>query len=121
MNNNIKKIRYKFVNEESDNDSMDDMFSFYYQICTFPDPHSKKFHMRKFIINGKNEFVDVLDFKLSNKQCKKFFAIKKKHEYKCYPMHNLNNVDYPNMGDILMSKSDILGNDYDYSGFAPFN
>lgn len=117
-----KRIKYKFVQPNAQQESEESAdFSFFYQICTFPDPYTKKFHMRKFIINHRNEFANVKEFNLSKKQCKKFFAIKKQHEYKCYPVYSLENINYPNLGEILGSKSDILNNEYDYTGFAPFN
>jgi hypothetical protein len=118
------KIKYKFIQQKIDDDQLDnsiDDIKFYYQICTFPDQFNNKYHMRKFVINNDNEFIAINDYHLNKKQCKKFFSIKKPHEYKCFSCYSLEDINYPNMSDILMLKSDILSNDCDYSGFAPFN
>lgn len=129
MNNNNyiptkkKNIKYTFV-QPRDNTIFDieptGQINFFYQVCSFPDPYTKKFHMRKFVINENNEFIDVKEYNLSKKQAKKFFNEKKPNEYKCYSVYNLKNVDYPIMSDVLMAKSDILSTNYDYTGFAPF-
>ncbi len=117
-----KRTRYTFISpsEKSDDQVASDNINFYYQICTFPGPQTNKFHMRKFVINSKNEFIAINDYHLNKKQCKKFFAIKKPHEYKCYSVYSLDEVNYPNLSEVLTSKSDILSNSYDYTGFAPF-
>lgn len=123
MNNNI---RYRFVTKNSydpdENAQSEDLnsFSFFYQICAFPHPKTDKYHMRKFVINSKNEFLHTREYFLTKSQCKKFFKIKKQHEYKCYPVYTLNNINYPSLGEILDSRSSILNNNYDYSGYAPF-
>ena len=121
MNRN-KNIKYKFVTPNTSNkeEAEPEQFTFFYQICTFPNPNNQKFHMKKFVINSKNEFINVSEYYLTNNQCKKFFNIKKKHEYKCYPVYSLNDVNTPSLGEILGSKSDILNNTYDYTGYAPF-
>lgn len=130
MNNNYiptkKKItKYTFLTPPKNNDNnIKDNISFFYQICTFPHPafkNSKKFHMRKFVINDKNEFISINDYYLSKKQCKKFFEIKKPHEYKCYHVYSLDDINYPSLAEISTLKSDILSHDYNYSGYAPFN
>ncbi|CAH6421464.1 Hypothetical protein KVN_LOCUS279 [uncultured virus] len=125
INDKIKKnkIKYKFIQQKSDNDeqgNLHDDIKFFYQICSFPDQFTNKYHMRKFVINSENEYIAINDYHLNKKQCKKFFSIKKSHEYKCYPSYNLDEINYPNISDILLLKSDLLSNDYDYSGFAPF-
>lgn len=76
--------------------------------------------MKKFAINGSNEFINIRDYYLSSSQCKKFFKIKKSHEYKCYGVYSLEKVNIPSLGEILGSKSDILNSRFDYTGFAPF-
>ncbi len=90
------------------------------QIANFPNSKTKLYHVRKFIINDDNEFVNVKDYFLNKHTYDKLFNIKKKHEYKLYAVYDLNTVDYPTMADILALKSDILGANYNYYGFAPF-
>lgn len=93
---------------------------FYFQLCSFINPKLKKYVIRRFAINQNNEFIKVDYFNLSEKQFKKFIQVKKKHEYKIYPVYELSSIDYPNLGEILISKSDILSTNHNYSGFAPF-
>lgn len=127
MNNNYiptrkKRTRYKFV-KPSDINTIEEttqQIKFYYYICTFKNPDDGKYHMRKFVINGKNEFMSINDYKLSKSQCKKFFSIYKSHEYKCFSKFTLDDVNHPTLADIMTSKSDILANNYDYTGYAPF-
>lgn len=127
MNNNFiptkkKRTKYKFITRTEPNliSSNDNLF-FFYQICTFPN-YKNRFQMRKFIINDNNEFVSVKTFNLTKKQCKKFYAEKKTHQYKNYSTYSLDEINTPSLGDILTAKSQILSsnNSEDYSSFAPF-
>lgn len=117
--------RYTFVQPQDPNDLTgfreEDTIHFFYQLATYPNPkRSKKFHMRKFIINGKNEFQDVQEYYLTRNQYDRFIKSKKCHEFKAYSVYDLENVSYPTMADIQTAKSDIICNEYDYTGFAPF-
>ena len=121
MSNNLtKKLRYTFNNNVDDNDDKSEEFNFFYQICTFPNLYTNKYHMRKFVTNNNNEFIAINDYYLNKKQCKKFFLIKKQHEYQCYNTYSLDEINYPTLNDILKSKSKMLTENYDYSGYAPF-
>lgn len=95
-------------------------FTKFYQVCAFQNPYTNRYHVRKFIINDANEFINVKEYKLKRKRYQKFFEIKNSNEYKCYSTYDLKNVSYPAMADILTAKSSILGNNYGYTGFAPF-
>jgi hypothetical protein len=122
MNHNKIKYRFTTPNSEDHTQDQEDSFTFFYQVCMFPDPrNNNNYHMKKFIINSSDEIVRTDEYFLTKKQCKQLFAIKKKHEYKCYPVYSLKNVIPPSLGEILGSKSDILNNSYDYSGYAPFS
>ena len=92
----------------------------FYQICSFQNPHTNKYHVRKFIINSKNEFASIKEYKLSKTQYKKLLEIKKTNEYKCYSTYDLKNISYPNYSDILTLKSNMITDNNDYYGFAPF-
>jgi len=92
----------------------------FYQICSFQNPETNKYHVRKFIINDKNEFTSVKEYKLSKSQYKKLLEIKKTNEYKCFSTYDLKNISYPNSSDILTLKSNMITNNHDYYGFAPF-
>lgn len=115
------KMNYKFVTP-TDNEVVQPIksFTFFYQIASFAHPKTGRYHMRKFVCDANNRFVDIRDYYLNKKQYKTFMRTKKSKDYKCYSVYSLNNVSYPSSGDILMLNSDILNNDYDYTGFAPF-
>ena len=115
-----KNVRYHFVNTRVEDIDKEDDYSFFYQICAFPDPYSKKYELRKFVINKNNEFLQIKKYILNKKQCKKFYKTKKKGEYLAYPVYNLDEIEYPKLGEILTCKSQNIMDSYDYSGFAPF-
>jgi hypothetical protein len=117
----MNRIKYNFLTrKEYKPEVVATKPTYFYQICTFPDKHTNKYHLRKFTVNEQNEFTGISDYQLSTNQCKKFFNTKKDHEYKSYPMYSLEYVGYPNMSDVLGSKSDILNHRYSYTGSAPF-
>lgn len=119
-----KRTKYTFIGNQGVADVRepkdDGTTKEFFQLCTFVDPTTNRYHMRKFIINGKNEFSSIKDYRLKKKECKKFVQIRKPHEYKTYSQYDLNNVAPPNMQEVCTAKSNILGNDYDYTGYAPF-
>ncbi len=115
-----KKVNYVFGDKRNEEVVDNITFSNYYQICTYKDPTTNSYHLRKFVISSKNEFEQMNEYRLTKKQLKKFIENKKKHEYKCYPSYNFNNIDYPNLGDIHMANSSILSGNSDYTGYAPF-
>ena len=90
------------------------------QIGSFPNPKTNLYHVRRFIVNQNNEIVGIKEYFLNKKRYDKLLRHKKRNQYKLYALYNLNVVNYPCASDILLLKSDILGSDYNYSGFAPF-
>lgn len=114
-------MTFEFI--PADFEPREERYTFFYQLCTFANPSNQKYDMRKFVLNNNNEFVSVENFQLTKKQCKKFFQVKKQNEYKCYPVYNLHNIEYPNASDILTCQSSILSNESDVnnSNFAAFN
>jgi hypothetical protein len=105
-----KRTKYHFITRrEPSNEQLNDIdqFTFFYQICTFPNPNTNKFHLRKFVINNRNEFVNTQEFYLSKRQCKRFYEMKNSHEYRNYPMYSLDDVPYPKASDITLSKSSL--------------
>lgn len=131
MNNNDfintkskKRMRYEFVKPTPRTDYLpkEDLSDiiYFYQICIFPNPETKKFELRKYVINGKNEVLDVKKYLLTNQQCRKFFNEKKSNEYRSYPNYYIDQVPQPSFGDINTARSNILSEDHDYTGFAPF-
>lgn len=116
-----KKVNYIFGESRGDNVEIENVTNTnYYQICTYKEPRTDKYCLRKFIINSKNEFIEMSEYLLTKKQIKKFYANKKPHEFKCYPSYNFDNIGYPNLGEVNLANSRILSNNHEYSGFAPF-
>lgn len=126
MNDNFvsarKRTKYTFVKpaeEENKNNKIINL-NYYYQICTFPNPKTKKLHMRQFVVDQDHNFVNVSNYQLSSNQYKKFISTKRPNEYKWFSTYDLENVNYPSLHDILMLESDILNTDSSYTGFAKF-
>lgn len=92
----------------------------YYQVAQFADRSTHLHHIRKYIVNGQNEFESVKEYNISKSKYKKLLQIKQKHEYKLYAVYDLNIVGHPTVTDILLLKSNILSTKYDYTGYSPF-
>lgn len=111
---------YKFVNNFDKLDQPIETQLSFIQIASFPNPKTKLYHIRRFIIDQNNEFAGIKEYFLNKRKYDKLLQRKKGNQYKLYSVYNLNIINYPCMSDILMLKSDILGSNYDYYGFAPF-
>lgn len=124
INTRKKRVKYTFKkppsNDLRDIEPNEEEISFFYQVASFPDPSMNRYHVRKFVISGNNRFLDVREYRLTKKQLKKFYLEKKPHEFKRYAVYTLEDIGYPLMAEIITSRSDILSQDYNYSGFAPF-
>lgn len=92
----------------------------YFQICSFKNPNTNKYCVRKFVIDSNNNIVRVKNYWYNSKQCKQLMESRMSNTYKCLPMFDLVDAAYPIMADIIGARSKILSQDYDYSGFAPF-
>jgi len=111
---------YKFVKNFDPEPDPNDTITLFFQIATFPRPEDKKFHVRRFMVNSKDEFNSVKDYFLTNKQYQKFMQKRKPNEYKTFAVYNLKMVKYPTLGDILAAKSNMISIDPGYYGSAPF-
>ena len=118
-----KRVRYKFItpNMVVDQKPGDNSISYFYQICTFPNPYDNMYHARKFTFTGKNEILDIKYYKLNKKQYKKFRRTAPPHRYACYNTYTLKNINFPTIAQLFTSKSNILETNYNYSGYAPFH
>ncbi|QKF93785.1 hypothetical protein QKU48_gp0327 [Fadolivirus algeromassiliense] len=110
---------YKFVNNFDNSYRNTNLISFY-QVGSFPHPKNGKYHLRKFVINDDNNFVQVKEYLVDKKIYTKFLQRKKSNEYKMYSVYDLGTVNYPSMSDVLLLKSDVLKGNYNYYGYAPF-
>ena len=113
---------YKFVNnfDNCNEQNSNDNLIHFYQVSSFPNPKNGKYHLRKFVINNDNHFVNIKEYLLNKKYFDKFIQKKKSNEYRMYSVYNLNTVNYPSFSDILLLRSDTLKNNYNYYGYAPF-
>ena len=114
-----KMSAYKFVSNFDDDTTNNEPNVYFYQIASFADLKTKRYHCRRFTINYNNEFVNIKDRYISNRVLDKFLKIKKNNQYKLFPVYDLNYVDHPANTDILLLKSDLLATNYDYYGYAP--
>lgn len=92
----------------------------FYQICMFKNPETKKYHIRRCIINEKCDLVSVDERTFNEKQFKNFFKSHRDNEFKTYSTYDISLINLPNPGDILQAQSPLLNNDYSYTGFASY-
>lgn len=127
------RIKYNFTTPDTqqDQEKFQENFStkhdinIFYQICNFRNPNTKKFHLRKYSVNRKNEFVyhDGMPYKeylLNKAQHKKFHKTNRPHQFKRYNLDTLERIKQPSYFDISTAKSDMLATDSEYTGYAPF-
>lgn len=93
----------------------------FYQICLFKNPYTKKYHVRRFIINENQQFVNIDERQFDDKQFQIFTKNTKHNLFKTYSTYDMRIIDYPNPADILEAQSPLLNNDYEYTGYASFN
>lgn len=123
--NNSETKKYRFIVPDDKNFIFSPDYDLhkitrYYQVCGFKNTESNKFHARRFTINVNNEFVDVKDIRLNDKQYKKLLDNIPPNQYKLFSTYSLSNVNYPSFSDILTAQSDILCNNFNYTGCMPF-
>jgi hypothetical protein len=92
----------------------------FYQIAIHKNPETNKYHLRKFTVDESNKFSDIKNYKLDEDNYKKLLKKLKSNEYKLYSVYTLDGVSYPDINDITLAQSDILCNNYDYTGYAPW-
>jgi hypothetical protein len=93
----------------------------YYQLCSFKNPKINKYHIRRFIMNSMQEFTDIKELYINDKQFNKFKDSHKLNEYKMYNAYNLSNIPYPSLGEISIIMSPMFeNNNLDYGNFSKF-
>ena len=112
-------MNYQFVNNFNDN-TIDEKLISFYQVASFINPKTQKYHVRRFVINNDNEFVNVRDHYINKKMYDKLFSVKKPNQYKIYSVYDLNSINYPSMGEVLGAKSSMIVSNSDYYGPANF-
>ena len=123
QNNFLNNTNFKFTSKSTQDDLVynppQKIFK-YYQLCSFKNPWNSKFHIRRFIMNERNEFVSIDENYIDAKKYERFVRSHKLNEYKLYNVYDLNHVAYPSMGEITIIQSPILDTVSDYSGFSKF-
>ena len=123
MDNNISNTKFRFIpntNKQLSNGNYNPGSINYFQIASFANPHTNKYHLKRFMINENNQFIGIKEYHLKKCQLDKFILTKKQNEYKMFSSYSLSNISYPNNGDISMARSQILEEDSLYSGYAKF-
>jgi len=80
----------------------------YYQICAFPDPKTKRYHMRKILYDGDNNVSDIVYYYLSPEQQNLFFTYKKPYEYGEVSYYDFTLVDLPSVPILDQARSELF-------------
>lgn len=124
MNRNSGNQKYYFTTPKSSvenymyNPTIQNKITIFYQVCVFKNPWTHKYHIRKFVLNANNEFVEIKDYQLTEKIYKKFTEGLGQHKHKYYSTYSLDDIAYPHMSEILTAQSELFTNETDYFGFA---
>lgn len=92
----------------------------FYQFCTHEHPDTKKYYMRKFEVSSSNEFTSVKRYRLTEKKLKEMLKDTPQHKYTLHSTFDFKDIEYPGMAEITLSRSDILDNKSEYTGYAKF-
>lgn len=90
------------------------------QISGFASPSTKKHEFRIVHIAGDNTIASSEYKYLDESEYKRAINTVKPNKYKIYSVFSLKDIALPSYGDILLARSNILANDYDYSGVSTF-
>jgi len=92
----------------------------FYQISMFANPKTDKHHIRCFILNKKDELINIKQYQVNEATYNKFVKEKGVHEYKLYPVYNLYTTEYPDIADIRLARSTLLSDTSTYGSYASF-
>jgi len=87
----------------------------FYQLCIFPHPKTGKYYARRFVVNANNEFADIEDLQLTQKQYNRIHEKVLPNQYKTFATYTLDNIDYPSFSDVITAQSEILCKNYDHT------
>lgn len=113
---------YKFITNSTQNEYLynpeNKVFKFY-QLCTFKNPSRNKYHIRRIVMNSKNEFISIDEDYIDTNKYNKFIQTHKLNEYKKYNTYDLDYIGYPTLGEIAIIQSPMLQQD-SYGDYAKF-
>ena len=112
---------YKFITKQNqDDDNNVKTRTSFYQIALYANPKTNLRHVRKFIIDESDNIIKMSEYNIKQKYYEQLLKQKKTHEYKQYSVYDLGTIGYPQRGDVLLLKSNILSGGGPVYGFAPF-
>lgn len=111
---------YQFV-DNLDKTEKPEYITYFYYFSIYPNPQTNLYQMAKFYINGDNLIIQREYFNINKKQLKKYTGFLNINLFKLLPVYNISQADLPNLSDIIASKSEILNNNFNYTGYAPVN
>ena len=106
-----KKVNFKFVDKHRtiyNNGEYVPEDVIFYQLATFSHPIHNGYHVRRFVIDGNNNYVSVKERYFTEEEYNKFIQNTKPNIFRRYSTFDLNEVNNPNMADISLVRSDIL-------------
>lgn len=80
----------------------------YYQICTFADQKTGRYHMRKITYGDDNCATGVTYYYLTPDQRELFYTYKKAYEYKDYANYALCDVEFPDGALLDQARSELF-------------
>ena len=93
----------------------------FYQVCCFPNPKTDKFEIREVLIDGNNNVETYKLHHVSKKAQRQFLRATRDNKYRMYTVFTLEHIELPSYNDISLARSDMLNNDSEVSGYAPYN
>lgn len=106
--NKLYKFRLEKQSDENIHNPNERQFSFY-QICQFP--IDKLYSVRKLVYNEEAELLRYSEKILKKLLLDRFLKGSPHYKYTIYPAYELKSIGFPDAGEILMARSQIL-NEY---------
>jgi hypothetical protein len=90
----------------------------YHQICSYPNPKTHMYCVRTLKINGNNEIIQRTEKCYNKRMIEKYLKSSRGNDYKLYSTYDLNSINLPSCGELLIARSELLTHDYEYTGYA---
>ncbi len=116
-------MSYSFVKEFKDPNLDRKVPLEFFQVAHFKHPRTLKYHIRKYIVDAKDNshiINTIKDYNIDQKKYDLFIRNRKSYQYKLYNVYDLNTVNRPTNADFLLAKSLMVKKTEDIGGFAPF-
>lgn len=101
---------YEFINGKDENINMFETLTpiKYYQISGYPNPKTNYREIKIFDINEYNQITNVETKQLDKKTYKQILRRIQPQKYKVFATYDLDNIKYPSIYDIMLSRSSLL-------------